>query len=174
MTVLIIVGMDRTGKTPLVQLIKKGERRAVVKRIVDSPFDQDALSKAGLEVASWRGDDKRLLVYDRFPYPDEFVYGKNLRRVDFPYWEQRMRATDADIRFVYCEPNNLTAFQRRVADDPDVHFDMTDMEVITEHSGKYKTWLTQCTFPILRLSCDTMFDAERARRVVAWAEGIVR
>jgi hypothetical protein len=163
----IVIGIDRTGKTPLIELMRQVDPSIVRHQIVDSPNEWRALSKAGREVERWL-IASGIWVYDRFPYPDEFVYGDNLKRPDFAHWERRFERSGATVKIVYVEPNDLTGFQRRAAEDPDAHFDMTNMDVVLDHIGKYKVWLTQTTLPVMRVSCDRRFVIGDGRRVVEW------
>jgi hypothetical protein len=167
MIVGIVVGIDRTGKTPLIRLMQEVDRSISRHRIVEDPDDQRAISKAEREVERW-GIDSGIWVYDRFPYPDEFVYGTNLKLSDFANWERKFEHSGATVKVIYVEPNNITLYQQRVAADPDEFFDMTDMNNIVEHMGRYKSWLVQTKLPVMRVSCDRNFVLGDGRRVVEW------
>jgi hypothetical protein len=163
------VGIDQTGKTELCELLEKeSDGAAEVRRIVDHPNDPDTLTKAGREVKGWSGMPVGLIVYDRFPYPDEFVYGKKLKLSDLVHWERRIAESGARVKVVYCEPQNISLYQHRVRENPDEHFDMSNMEVFLDHVSHYKRWLVQTRLPVFRLNSDNIYDEEVARRVLAW------
>jgi hypothetical protein len=167
LTAVLVVGIDRTGKTPLIRLMQRVDPQIVYRRLVDTPQVEYSLSAAKYEIGVWKRN-RRLLVYDRFPYPDEFVYGSQLSRMGFPEWEAAIARCGTPVVAVYVEPHNLSAFRTRAAQDPDAHFDMTDMDIVLEHVGRYKTWLTQTAIPVLRMSCDKEFGISDAKQVLDW------
>jgi hypothetical protein len=129
--IIIMAGIDGLGKTALAgsmcrmctPIHNKYAQRALLVRLVDNPHKLtrgEALITAARYTTSW--DDSRdgtLFVHDRFPVPDEFVYGTGTQ-VEARTWLKFM--TDYLVTFVYVYPRSLWTYMEHMERNPDAHY----------------------------------------------------
>lgn len=155
-TVAIVVGADGLGKTPLVNLlchlasVVRGiptESRVTVKDPHKLAVGE-AVQKAFEHVAQWKEEpDDKLLIYDRFPYPDEWIYGPLLRRQNTVWdWEedfnfQRLEALMQEygkVVYVYVGAGTLEDYLEYTEGRPDEYLDMTDKDTVHHVLSSYQ------------------------------------
>lgn len=131
--VIILIGPDGLGKTPLGKMMD--EKEGIEYRQVQAAKDpremtQDAiLESAFLEIDKWRHDDRDVTyVYDRFPFPDDWVYqeisGKKADKIRPVYQSppeihrvlERRMATVGGICYLLIMPRNLKEYYETFQD----------------------------------------------------------
>ena len=187
MPVAIIVGIDGVGKSALIELIKGHNRNSYVKAHVvvrdpnvakDSPGS--TVLAAAEQIRQWGtfSRDNRLHLYDRFPFPDEYVYGplfggSAIREQDLDLWDCIMESHG--VKFVYIRPEgwdpetstNLEKYCARMADDPDPHVNVHNGNVAQKILERYENIRERSSVPWLLLNYKWFTSAD-AQRVFKW------
>lgn len=149
--VVVFVGIDGTGKTPMINLIK-GFRNAEYRRVVDNPLilaPDEAINVLTSELADWDTmPGEHLVLYDRLPYPDEYVYGSDITEEQFAIFEEALSA-NADVRYVYMHPYDAQHYRKLMADHPDEYFDTHNLETYHYLTERYFKWMRLTRFPVL-------------------------
>jgi hypothetical protein len=127
--ILILAGIDGLGKTPLANLMRNEayyraggfQGRVQVRQVIKDPRSLTrglAQIHAARETRDWdnmRPDD--LYIYDRFPYPDEYVYGQ-MTTAELMTWHKWI--AQYNVKFVYVHPTDLVTYVKHQKEHPDL------------------------------------------------------
>jgi hypothetical protein len=186
MAIVIVVGIDGVGKSPLIRLIE--ESSPLVKALVVAPSDPNVakdvpgstLQIAAKQIRKWGSMSSEhsayaYYVYDRFPYPDEFVYGplfggSAIREQDLDLWDAI--CVSHGVRFIYVEPErdaagSLEPYCQRMTETPDPYVRTHNGNVAQGILDRYEAIRERSSVPWLRLQ-HTWFGKEDAKRVLRW------
>jgi len=124
----IFVGPDGVGKTALTELVAKVLRdRAIRYQLVTPPASLDKFERglkgvgwALREVTTWTDSEGGLLIYDRFPIPDEFIYNDNMNTLSMLDAVYQMIEVSGSVRpaLVYMTYSDIDAVSE--INDPEV------------------------------------------------------
>lgn len=158
MTIAIVVGIDGLGKTPLIELMKEVNPSIEVRKPIPAKNPELSLNMSLLEALkesrTWTPylQDNRLLIYDRFPYPDAFVYDK----YSSPDWDLIGRWDDLlllhGVVLVYVQPWNRLVYLMTKAKDPDEHFDTHEDKVFDEIISRYEQILGNTSLKVIKVT----------------------
>jgi hypothetical protein len=172
----IVIGMDRLGKTALVEMMANADPTVETLHLNLDPrtlgYGQ-SLIWAARQTVDW--DDPvmhwKTLIYDRFPYPDEMVYGIALQ-------EKRLRETwellcaEFEVKIVYVEgPDAISDYMQIVAKDPDEYYGNMG-SIVYKALHAYKAFLKETKLPVLRVK-HKYFTSLDARRILDFIQGRV-
>ena len=185
----IVIGIDGLGKTPLLNLVEQVAKDQGVaverRRLVDNPHELkegEAIQRAFREIESWGAggeNQPRLLLYDRFPYPDEWVYGPLMGRketvwdLSFTFRRMDELLMEHGAKFLYISPppspigaSPVESYLHAVQ-EADEYVDNRDPDVVRHILDSYEFFLeyTQCQHARLYYR---QFDEFIARTVLAW------
>lgn len=126
MTVIIVVGMDVLGKTWLCQHLAR-ELGTTVRKVADNGdidpsgrFRKSRLDWAAEEMSQWLRPDETFL-YDRFPYPDERIYGYMPIGQVRAFEDALARTSDGDLTVVTVLPKDLGRYRLALSKSRDMH-----------------------------------------------------
>jgi hypothetical protein len=142
----IVVGIDGLGKTPLIELMRQLDPSIEVRCLIKPDEDprrlrpKETLKRAFVEVAEWQrlGDDKTI-IYDRFPWPDEFVYG-GLAIDEFEMFDFFFSNLPRPPRAIYIYPHSMPVYTTMMARCPDPYFSTHDPHVYGLIMQRYNFW----------------------------------
>jgi hypothetical protein len=149
-SVLIITGIDKTGKTTLAQALAKQTGGAYQHgehpRTAGHAFDTALERLAAIEAS-----DNQLHILDRFNWPDDMVYRPHLSKIPYPI-TLRMRfarevvsklAVEYNTGIILCSAPNLIIRQRFNA-EPD---ELWKAEQVIDMQPKFDTELRKMNWP---------------------------
>lgn len=182
MTIAIFVGIDGVGKTSLIDLIVKNFPSTMAHVVVPNPNvakDQpgSTVQAAAEQIRKWGYMDGEYShhLYDRFPFPDEYVYGplfgeSAIREQDLNLWDAIM--VSHEVRFVYIRPEgalegNLTPYCTRMSIDPDPFVRTHNGNVAQGILDRYEHLRERSSVPWLLLDYQ-WFELSHARFVYQW------
>jgi hypothetical protein len=178
--IAVIVGLDGLGKTPLINLMRREDPRVETHQLVPDPRKVDPLSLAAREVARWDSAplayEDRILIYDRFPWPDDWVYSLLRTDADADVWQgapgpkhQRLerRMQTLGVRFVFLEPPSWKAYIRKMVENPDPLVRTVQLPLLR---GRYTQWLERAQALNVRVMRVTArhFTSDDARTILNW------
>jgi hypothetical protein len=155
----IVIGIDKQGKTTLINEMKKVLPEVRVRKVVEHPrqfHTDDILRIAAQHVLSWKADEGAPIIYDRFPIPDEFIYGEATGADALASWEEAMTSV-AKVSYIYVYPSVLTRYMERAHGLHDDAVDIKDPETVKRLLRKYHEFTLQTNTPLLRLSSSDFF-----------------
>jgi hypothetical protein len=164
----VLIGMDGLGKTALCEMLDRFVGVETV-RLINDPralYHGQSLISAARETTRWDSavNGWATLIYDRFPYPDEFIYGdaldnRNLRVT----WDLMMQ--DYDVRFIYVNPpESMSEYLDMMKERPDnILGDMSTVALKIYH--RYNQWLSSTLCSVLRVN-HKHFEEEDARTIL--------
>jgi hypothetical protein len=162
----IVVGLDRQGKTTLIGEMKKVLPEVRDRKVVNDPSKHDRvdlLRHSAMHVNSWEKDEGPPIIYDRFPYPDDFIYGGMATWEEMWSWEDAMMRA-AKVSLIYVYPPTLTRYMERTQGKIDPHgVAINDIDVVKGILGRYHQFVTHTTFPLLRISSDDWLTEAQAK-----------
>lgn len=168
---LIFIGIDGTGKTPLIEEMKKAVLfddtaltliqpafSVTVKQLVPDPFKYapgKTIDVAIEEFEVWSSyqdtyvEKTELVLYDRFPIPDELVYGTTELGVN------EFNAIDKVVRenaaFVYIEPIDGEEYRKLMAENPDPMFSTHELIEYDRIIRKYHNYLKKTGATVVKV-----------------------
>jgi hypothetical protein len=145
---IIVCGIDGTGKTPLIDMVVKAWNdpdspdgpEMIVHRppMAVNPTKWEPIDCFEYVIESmylWK-NNRGIWIYDRFPFPDELVYGTREYMKGFAVVMGDI-LDRAGVKVVYLEPKDADAFMRRKRLDQDpffaVHTDAVYDGIITRY-----------------------------------------
>lgn len=166
---IIVVGPDRIGKTPFIEIAQKLRPNWLFRRppAADDPlgFSQQAKVEYCLDqIEDWGfqgglAEDK-VIVYDRFPFPDEIVYGPIIGpEAQTSIWEpisawadihRYLVESEVLLLLIVPESSKVGDWISRLGTHPDelVNSDQA-IEVLNRYNSAYKQYLGK-KFRLLR------------------------
>jgi hypothetical protein len=189
MGIVIVVGIDGVGKSPLIRLIETASPyyRALLVAPTDPNVAKDkpgsTIRIAVEQIRQWglmngrsSHSDATTHVYDRFPYPDEFVYGplfggSAIREQDLDVWDAI--CVSHGVKFVYIEPErdaagSLEPYCKRMTENPDPYVHTENGNVAQGLLERYEVVMGRSSVPWLRLQYK-WFDVNDAKNI-DWVE----
>jgi len=185
-TIAIIVGIDGVGKSALIQILCENNVAVWPHVVVRDPnVAKDApgstVLAAAEQIRQWGtyARENRLHLYDRFPFPDEYVYGplfggSAIREQDIDLWDSIIESHG--VKFVYISPEgwapndvdrNLEKYCARMAGDPDPHVRVHRPHVAQGILDRYDYIRERSSVPWLLLNYK-WFTSSDAQRVFKW------
>lgn len=183
MPIAIFCGIDGVGKTPLIRLLEEHSGTLVQAHVVvrdpnvAKSNPGSTILVAAEQIRQWgRMSSNRLHLYDRFPFPDEFVYGplfggSAIRELDLDLWDSIMESHG--VKFVYVQPEgwdkdrNLEKYCARMASDPDPYVRVHNGNVAQGILERYESIRERSSVPWLLLSYK-WFTSNDAQKVLKW------
>lgn len=178
--VIILIGPDKIGKTPLLSLMKeaildsKPDRDVRLIKIVDVDpsklSTEELLKRVRQETYKWQEyGDRADFLYDRFPWPDEFVYGplwnppRPQQLVDWMELDGELANFTPPVRFVYAHPTVKTPY----VEDP--HLAKLEIEP-SMVMRRYSAFLNCSQNKILLYPQLGLFTKDNAREILRWLD----
>jgi hypothetical protein len=155
----IIEGIDKVGKTTLIKHMQNIDPKIQVRKTLTDPTDMTTsriLDIADEHIRSWSEAPKdATIIYDRFPYPSEFVYrftrdgheGLN-RSYCMDLIEHSLK--EFDVSYIYIEPAKPWDYMKRVAEDPDPLFETHKPDVLFGMLKRYAEWIQTTKLPVMK------------------------
>lgn len=183
MTIAIFVGIDGVGKTSLIDLIVKNFPSVKAHVVVSDPNVAKAqpgstVRAAAEQIRQWGymgSVMNEYHLYDRFPFPDEYVYGplfggSAIREQDLSLWDAIM--VSHEVKFVYIRPEtgpggDLTPYCTRMSIDPDPYVRTHNGNVAQRILDRYEYLRERSSVPWLLLDYQ-WFELSQARFVFQW------
>lgn len=105
MTKVIVIGMDNTGKTTLCETLSNKLDFELIK----SPGPKITKEEMVKFMEENLTSDKNL-IFERFPFIEEMVYGKILRHTNLFDFREPIVDKLKEVKFIYCRPNKKCIF----------------------------------------------------------------
>jgi hypothetical protein len=165
----VLTGLDQLGKSSLLKIMQDVNPDIKVRKVVAAEEyktlgTQEAERRAFVEIDFWH-EDMGQLIYDRFPFPDEFVYGPIStppRHTHLNNWdviEGPMRAHGVKIVYIHSTRHTLDHV------DPYVSY-IKRPELI----ARYNSWLQLTQLEVLSYPQRGILTMEDARRILSWLD----
>lgn len=154
----IFIGLDMLGKTPLIELVKQqNPMRTLVRQVLKDPRKMTPLEveRAALsEMAEWPKIKERdcTVLYDRFPYPDEFVYRVGINEIQMYGWENLLSEWNVTIFYVYS--SSYEKYLEKIGDERDPIFPTHEMDLYQKLVRRYDFFLETTRLPIVNICAD--------------------
>lgn len=176
----IFVGLDQLGKTPLIQLCADIDPRVRKVQLLKDPRTvgpEVPIQMAESEVSKWETlhgtplTQDLFLLYDRFPYPDDYVYQeftqqprkKSLFEKRLQILEKRM--TLVDVGIVYIEPREWGTFAAHIRKNPDSMIPNASWFYLAQR--RYEEFLRSTSIPVKRVK-HKFFNENDAIEILEW------
>lgn len=168
--ILLVEGVDKTGKSTLVEGIRQKLRWPIFK-FSQQPDAQTAVHTClkGLNAARHFTH----VIFDRFPHPDDLIYapiieGTSPSReiLDFHKNEIETAMLQQSVRLIYCEAS-IETIEARMAEAKG--FDVDDYVLpshITAIIKGYEQFLDKTRLPVCRLDSSKMTPEEMVREAI--------
>jgi hypothetical protein len=155
--VVVFIGIDGTGKSNLIELVKQIEPLVEVRRVraAVNPFLLSVGESTHIlqtEIWSWTNEssEDKIILYDRLPLPDEFVYGNQMSQEDLAFYDHLCEL--AGVKFVYCQPADAKDYRRAKAQEPDEFFATHTPLMYDLIMERYDYFLHHTKCPVLRMN----------------------
>jgi hypothetical protein len=164
---IIFVGIDGTGKTPLIQCVYSAfvkllstDRGSSSRRfksvhkvqLVPNPFEttrENIITETNSTLRKWCTEDhsKHLWLYDRFPIPDEYVYGE-MSDQELDRWVERI---GVNALYVYLQPTNLDDYLKHKLSDPDPLYPVHERQFAEHVLSRYQQFFSVTYAPVITI-----------------------
>ena len=179
--VLLVIGVDKAGKSSMVEVLRQKLRWPILKMSsLKSNEEMAALMAASTALRAISAFKN--VILDRFPHPDDLVYGPVCDGRTVSVKTKSLHNTLEDImltqdtRIVYCTATRATLvdrFTRAKGVDKD---DYVNTEMLDALEKGYEAFLKETTLPKVILSSSVMDPFEMAQEVINFCglEGAVK
>lgn len=165
--VTCFVGLDGVGKTPLIGMLANSLRHdgydvEVIQTIADPrgmTHDEimTAANKVAVNLLVERDDaetrrEHKYILLDRFPFPDEYVYGsRGVSADEFFSWDNSVR--QLGLRYVLIQPPSVDSYiahqtTKHLDDDKQEYQPIRDTGWVAERMRRYDLFARRTTCPV--------------------------
>lgn len=168
---LLVIGVDNTGKTTLVEGLRKKLRWPVFNFPTQSdPVMAVETCRRGIFAA----DQFENIIFDRFPHPDDIVYApvvtdkaisKTLMAMHTDWILPLM--LKGNFKIIYCEAS-LSVLERRLADLGDEYINASHLRSLMDG---YEVYLKSTPLPFIRLDSSELNPDQMVEQAMRFIKG---
>lgn len=168
MPILILEGIDKSGKTTVLTDLKEVYPHSIVFKLSNKPESSSLVDRLRVQIAYSElfsqalrlSDEGSFVIFDR-AYPSELVYSvrRGYDAMTNEFWKELDKTLKRSVLLIYCEAPR-SRLEKRFEETEETDLELSELSLVLD---RYKQFLKKTKLPILKLNTTNTVGRNRQK-----------